>query len=112
MTRRKRLTSSQVNSLPIKPKRYFHSDPEFNGFYVRVAPTGAKAYVATARAPSGKQVWATIGGTDLYSQIEIAREQAREIINASSAVKRRERNHRSSQIYSGALPKLDSSPRR
>ena len=36
--------------------------PELNGFFVRVAPTGAKAYVAVARAPSGKQVWATIGG--------------------------------------------------
>ena len=80
MTRRKRLTSSQVIALPIKSKRYFHSDPELNGHYVRVAPTGAKAYVATARAPSGKQIWATIGGIDLYSQIEIAREQAREII--------------------------------
>ena len=80
MTRRKRLTSSQVISLPIRPKRYFHSDPELNGFFVRVAPTGAKAYVAVARAPSGKQVWTTIGGTDLYSEIEIAREEAREII--------------------------------
>ena len=80
MPRRKRLTSQQVIALPVRPKRYFHSDPELNGFFVRVAPTGAKAYVATARAPNGKQVWATVGGTDLYSEIEIAREEAREII--------------------------------
>ena len=112
MTRRKRLTSSQVTALPVKPKRYFHSDPEFNGFFVRVAPTGAKAYVAAARSPSGKQVWTTIGGTDFYSEIEVAREEARESSSASSAAKRRKRNHHNNQTYSRPLPNLDVAPRR
>ncbi len=80
MPRRKLLTSGQVIALPVRPKRYFHPDPELNGFFVRVAPTGAKAYVAAARTPGGKQTWVTVGGTDLYSEIEVAREEAREII--------------------------------
>src|SRR5262245_43849090 len=79
MTRRKRLTQNQVAALPIKAKRYFHLDPELNGHYVRIMPTGSKTFVATTRDPNGKQVWATIGGTDLWT-IDDSRDEARAII--------------------------------
>ncbi|AUX77997.1 integrase/recombinase family protein [Sinorhizobium fredii] len=47
-------------------------------------PTGSKSFVALARDPNGKQVWATIGATDLYD-IEKARELAREAIKRIKA---------------------------
>ena len=85
MTRRKRLTDQQVVALPVKTARYFQLDPELNGHYVRVTPTGTKTYVATARSPYGKQVWATIGGTDLW-RIEDSREEARQIIESETEI--------------------------
>src|SRR5262249_41819815 len=84
MVRRKRLTDSQVQALPMKAKRYFHSDAELNGHYIRVAPTGAKTFVCTARNPHGKQVWATVGGCDLW-KIEDSREECRKIIKRIQA---------------------------
>jgi Arm DNA-binding domain len=47
--------------------------------YVRVQPTGAKSFVAVTLDPHGKQVWATIGPTDVLS-IADARERAREAL--------------------------------
>jgi integrase len=44
-----------------------------------VRPTGAKVFCAVARAPSGKQIWHTIGASTLYSVTE-AREKAREAV--------------------------------
>jgi integrase len=44
-----------------------------------VQPTGAKAFVAVARDPHGKQVWATLGGTDVLAVAD-SRERAREAI--------------------------------
>src|SRR5262245_13499206 len=79
MARRKRLTDHQVAALPTRSKRYFALDPELTGHYIRCLPTGAKSYVATARTPHGRQVWATIGGTDLW-KIEDSREEARQAI--------------------------------
>jgi Arm DNA-binding domain len=60
-------------------KRYFHPDPELNGHYVRVMPSGAKTFCAVARDPQGKQIWTTIGGADLW-KIEDSRDEARQII--------------------------------
>jgi integrase len=79
MTRRKRLTNHQVASLAVTAKRYSVLDPELAGHYVRVMPSGAKSYAAVARDPYGKQIWFTIGSTDVL-KIEEARELAREAI--------------------------------
>ena len=79
MTRRKILTDNMVAKLKPGPKRQTLSDPELRGHFVRVTPLGAKSYVAVARDPGGKQVWATIGGADVLS-IDEARERAREAI--------------------------------
>jgi Arm DNA-binding domain len=44
---------------------------------VRVTPNGAKSFVAVARDPRGKQVWHTIGSTDVF-KLDDARERARQ----------------------------------
>jgi integrase len=76
---RKTLTDRGVAALKPRPQRYAEPDPQLTGHYVRVTPTGAKSFVAVARDPSGKQVWATTGLTDVLT-IEEAREKAREAI--------------------------------
>lgn len=81
MPRRKTLNDSGVAALPPRDKPYAHPDPELPGHYIRIQPTGAKTFVAIARAPSGKQVWHTVGPSSLYS-INEAREKAREAIKA------------------------------
>jgi integrase len=73
------LTDRGVSNLKARPKRYVHADPELRGHYVRVQPSGAKAFVIIANRPSGQQVWHTIGSADVL-KIEDAREQAREAI--------------------------------
>src|SRR5262245_50471984 len=78
-TRRKRLTDLQVASLPIRAKSYFQTDPEMSGHYVRITPGGAKSFVAVARDPRGKQVWATVGSAELL-KIDEARELARKAV--------------------------------
>jgi integrase len=79
MPRRKRLSDAAIKSLAPSTKPY--PDPELPGHYIRVRPTGVKTFVAVARAPSGKQMWHTIGASSLYS-INEAREKAREAIKA------------------------------
>ena len=79
MARRKALTDNMVAKLKPGPKRLTLSDPELRGHYVRVTPTGAKSYVAVARDPGGRQIWATIGGADVLT-IDEARERARSAI--------------------------------
>ena len=70
------LTDNMIAGLKPKAKRYAVPDPKLAGHYVRVTPTGAKSFVAVARAPNGKQIWHTIGSTDLH-KLDQAREQAR-----------------------------------
>jgi hypothetical protein len=65
--RRKSLTDRAVKDLKPQAKRYAVPDSEMVGHYVRVAPSGAKAFVVVARNPSGKQVWSTIGAADVLS---------------------------------------------
>jgi integrase len=79
MPRRATLSDRQVIALKPQAKRYAVPDPELNGHYIRVEPSGAKAYAAVARDPYGKQIWATIGHTDLLN-LDEAREEARAII--------------------------------
>jgi integrase len=76
---RKTLTDRSVKLLKPRAKRYPVLDPELAGHYVRVQPTGAKAFAAVARDPHGKQVWATLGPTDVLT-IADSRERAREAI--------------------------------
>jgi integrase len=65
----------------LKPgeKRLTLPDPELRGHYIRITTKGAKSFVAVARDPDGKQVWATIGGCDVLTIAE-ARDKAREAI--------------------------------
>ena len=84
MARHKTLTDNMVTRLKPGPKRVTIPDPLMRGHYVRVTPTGSKSYVAVARDPVGKQVWATIGSTDHYS-IDEARENARDAIKRIKA---------------------------
>jgi integrase len=79
MARRKTLTDNMVTKLKPGPKRRTLPDPELRGHYIRITPTGAKSYVAVARDPSGRQIWATIGGADVLTVGE-ARERARSAI--------------------------------
>ncbi len=76
---RKTLTDNMVAKLQPGPKRLTIADPLLRGHYLRVTPTGAKSYVAVARDPGGKQIWATIGSADVLS-IGDARERARSAI--------------------------------
>jgi integrase len=76
---RKSLSDRGVAALKPRPNRYAFPDPELTGHYVRVQPSGAKAFVAVARDPAGKQVWTTIGATDITPIVE-ARELARTVI--------------------------------
>jgi integrase len=73
---RKTLTDKGVSALKPRPKRYAFPDPELRGHFVRVQPSGAKSFVAVARDPYGKQVWANVGTADVQ-KIDDAREQAR-----------------------------------
>jgi integrase len=77
---RKTLTDKGIAALkPRASSRYAFPDPELRGHYVRVQPSGAKTFVTVARDPAGRQVWTTIGATDVMD-IDTAREKAREAI--------------------------------
>ena len=76
---RKTLTDKGVAALKVRPQRYAYPDPELRGHYVRVQPSGAKAFVTVARSPAGKQVWTHIGAADVMG-IDEARGKAREAI--------------------------------
>jgi integrase len=73
------LTDLMVAALPKKQRRYVKSDPEQRGHYVRVMPQGANVFAAVARNRVGKQVWATLGSSDVLG-IEEARDKARAAI--------------------------------
>lgn len=72
-------TDRQIVALKASAARYNVKVKDQRGLYVRVTPAGAKSFVAVARDPrDGKQVWATIGSTELT--IDKAREKGREAI--------------------------------
>jgi integrase len=81
---RRTLTDSSIAALKPRDKRYALPDPKLAGHYVRVTPGGAKSFVAVSRDPRGKQVWHTIGSTELY-KLDEARELARTAIKAIKA---------------------------
>lgn len=76
---RKSLTDRMVGRLKPGAKRRTIPDPDMRGHYVRIAPSGAKSFVAVARNPDGKQIWATIGAADVIKITE-ARDVARDAI--------------------------------
>jgi integrase len=73
---RKTLSDKGVAALRPRAERFAFPDPELRGHYVRVQPSGSKAFVVAARDPFGKQIWVTLGNTDAMA-IEQARDQAR-----------------------------------
>jgi integrase len=78
---RKTWSDAVVANLKPKAKRYTAPDPALPGHYVRVQPSGAKAFVAVARDPRGKQIWHTIGSPNLFT-VEDARAAARASMRA------------------------------
>ena len=82
--RRRGLSDRQVAALRKKAKRYIVPDPELRGHYVRVMPTGPNTFVAVARDPYRKQIWATLGSADVVT-IEEARDKARTAIKRIKA---------------------------
>jgi hypothetical protein len=81
MAKRERLTDAGLAKLPRRAERYIHKDPEHSGHYIRVPSEGHRplVFVAVARAPTGRQVWATLGDTGSM-KIGEAREKAFEAI--------------------------------
>ena len=84
MARRKSLTDNMIAKLKPGAKRLTMPDPELRGHYVRITPKGARSFVAVARNPDGKQIWATLGSADVLTIAE-AREKAREAIKRVKA---------------------------
>ena len=84
MARRKTLTDNMIAKLKAGPKRQTLPDPDLRGHYLRITPTGAKSFVAVARDPGGRQVWATLGGADVLT-IDEARGRARSAIQRIKA---------------------------
>jgi integrase len=80
MTRRHRLTDDGVANLKPRASRYTFADPELPGHYIRVQPSGAKAYVVIARDPRGKQHWRTVGAPPM--KIDDARDLGRKTIRS------------------------------
>jgi integrase len=76
---RKSLSDHGIAALKPRAARFAYPDPELAGHFVRVQPSGAKSFCAVARNPSRKQVWVTIGSTEMLPIAE-ARIRAREII--------------------------------
>lgn len=83
------LTDNIIANLKPKAARYAIPDPKLAGHYVRVSPSGAKSFVAVTRDPNGKQVWHTIGTTQLY-KLEEARERAHTAMRAIQGGESRE----------------------
>jgi integrase len=77
--RKKTLSDRSVAALKPRARRYSVPDPGQLGLYVRVQPTGAKSFAAVTPDPHGRQIWATLGTTDVL-KLEDARAKARDAI--------------------------------
>ena len=76
-------TDKQVAGLKPRNSKYSVRIKDCPGLYLRVSPTGVKSFTAVARDPYRKQIWTTIGGTELT--VDVAREKARETIRRVKA---------------------------
>ena len=56
---RKTITDKGIAALKPRAARFAFPDPELRGHYIRVQPSGAKAFVSVARDPAGRQIWTT-----------------------------------------------------
>ncbi len=84
MARRKAVnTDNQITALKAEAAKYAVRVKDQPGLYVRVTPAGAKTFSAVARDPYGKQIWATIGGTEL--KVDEARDKAKAAIKRIKA---------------------------
>jgi len=61
---------------PNKKKRRTVPDSELRGHWIRIEPSGRKAFWIIGRDPQGKQIWARVGPADALT-IEEARAKAR-----------------------------------
>ena len=76
-------TDSGVAKLKPRAKRYLAPVADVPGLFVRVMPTGAKSFMAIAKAPNGKQVWHKIDNTAL--KVSEAQEKGRSILKKIKA---------------------------
>src|SRR5262245_46687185 len=74
----RQLTDTGVAALKPKAATYLHPDTQVHGLFVRVLPSGSRAFIVVVRH-AGKQIWRTLKGT---SSIAEARERARTEIAA------------------------------
>jgi integrase len=65
---------------PNKKKRRTVPDSELRGHWIRIEPSGRKAFWIIGRDPQGKQIWARVGPADALT-IEEARAKARGMLN-------------------------------
>lgn len=74
---------------PDPRRRLTIRDPDSRGLFVRITPAGGRSWIAMARDPDGKQVWATIGDAavmELSEAREIGREAVRRIKRGEPAL--------------------------
>lgn len=76
-------TDNGVAKLKPRTKAYLAPVADVPGLFVRVLPTGAKSFVAIAKAPNGKQVWQKIDNTAL--KISEAQDQGRIVLKKIKA---------------------------
>lgn len=77
-------TTIQARALKPEKARYIVKDADLRGHYVRVTPNDVRTFVAVARDPYGKQVWATVGDADVL-EIDEARTAARNAVKRIKA---------------------------
>jgi integrase len=81
---RRTLTDKGVAALRPRARVFDFPDPELPGHFIKVQPTGSKAYYVAPRGPDGKQKWVKVGDASLMD-VDSAREKARDAINAVRA---------------------------
>ncbi len=84
MTKQKPVnTDKQIADLKARKVRYTVPVKDVPGLYVRISTGGSKTFAVVARDPRGRQVWASIGGTELTLDEKVegnARQKARQAI--------------------------------
>ena len=79
----RQLTDTGVAGVQPKATNYLRPDTQIPGLFVRVLPSGSKAFIVVVRH-NGKRIWKTLKGTN---GIADARERARTEIEAIKGAK-------------------------